>query len=105
MKITDVVVDAAATLGRKLWLVDVTPAYEYHDGTRTSNILGYKYTVVLPEQKMDKIAVRIDGPAQMEAPNGYTEVTFENLELSIYWTRGDYAISARATKIKAVKSA
>lgn len=52
---------------------------------------------------MDKIAVRIDGAAQLEPPNGYIEVAFEGLELSIYWKHGSYDVSAKATRVKVLK--
>ncbi len=39
MKITDLTIDPRS-LGSKLWLVDVAPAYEYKDNRRTDTILG-----------------------------------------------------------------
>lgn len=32
-----------ASLGRKMLLVDVMPAYEYKDGKRTETVTGYRY--------------------------------------------------------------
>lgn len=103
MKITDAILNAKATLGDKLWVVDVVPTYEYKDGHRTENILGYRYETVLPVRKMDKISIRIDGPQLLDPPNGYYEVSFEGLELYIYWVSGNYAIGARATGVKVIK--
>lgn len=103
MKVTDLVVDVNATLGRKLWVVEVIPAYEYKDGKRTEKVTGYRYMTVLPERKLDKIAIRIDGPAQLETPNGYIEAAFEGLEVSVYWKHGEYDVSVKATKVKALK--
>ena len=103
MKLTEVCIDAKRTLGNKLWVVDVIPVYEYKDGHRTENILGYRYETVLPGHKMDKISVRIDGPALLEAPNGYYEVAYDGLEVFIYWSNGNYAIGAKATGIKVLK--
>ena len=40
MKLTDLIV-SPKSLGDKLWLVDVSPAYEYKDGKRTDTVLGY----------------------------------------------------------------
>lgn len=37
MKLTDLIV-SPKSLGDKLWLVDVSPAYEYKDGKRTDNL-------------------------------------------------------------------
>ena len=76
MKLTDLIV-SPKSLGDKLWLVDVSPAYEYKDGKRTDTVLGYRYSVALPEKGLDKVDVRIDGQQQTEAPNGYVEVRFD----------------------------
>ena len=72
MKLTDLIV-SPKSLGDKLWLVDVSPAYEYKDGKRTDTVLGYRYSVALPEKGLDKVDVRIDGQQQMDAPDGYAE--------------------------------
>ena len=50
MDIKDIVIDAYKTVGTDLMLVSVLPAYEYDNGKRTDNILGYKYEVVLPHR-------------------------------------------------------
>ena len=52
MKLTDLIV-SPKSLGDKLWLVDVSPAYEYKDGKRTDTVLGYRYSVALPEKGLD----------------------------------------------------
>ena len=46
MKITDLTIDPRS-LGNKLWLVEVSPAYEYQNNRRTDTVLGYRYTVAL----------------------------------------------------------
>ena len=56
----------------------------------------------MPEHELDKIDVRIDGQQQAEAPNGYEEVRFDNLEVFIYWSKGDYHVGAKATGIHIV---
>lgn len=104
MKLTELCIDVKRTFGDKLWVVDVTPAYEYKDGHRTENIQGYRYETVLPGHKMDKISVRIDGPALLEPPNGYYEVAYDGLEVFIYWTNGNYAVDAKATGVKVLKN-
>jgi len=103
MKITDLII-APNSLGSKLWLVDVAPAYEYKDGRRTDSITGYRYVIALPEKGLDKINVRIDGKQLMDTPDGYAEVRFEGLEVFIYWSRGDYAVGAKATGISIVNN-
>ena len=54
MKITEALLDAKRTLGTKLWVVNVTPIYEYRDHRRTENVLGYRYETVLAERKSDR---------------------------------------------------
>ena len=92
MKITDLIIDPRS-LGSKLWLVEVSPAYEYRE---------YRYTVAMPEKGLDKINVRIDGDKRMDAPDGYAEVRFDGLEVFIYWSQGQPQVGARATGIHLV---
>lgn len=101
MKLTDLIV-SPKSLGDKLWLVDVSPAYEYQNNRRTDTVLGYRYSIAMPERGLDKVDVRIDGQQQMDAPNGYEEVRFDNLEVFIYWSKGDYHVGAKATGIHIV---
>lgn len=101
MKLTDLIV-SPKSLGDKLWLVDVSPAYEYQNNRRTDTVLGYRYSIAMPKRGLDKVDVRIDGQQQMDAPNGYEEVRFDNLEVFIYWSKGDYHVGAKATGIHIV---
>lgn len=52
LKITDIIIDPL-TLGSKLWLVDIQPTYSYVDGRRTNTIIGYRYTIALPEKGLE----------------------------------------------------
>lgn len=103
MKITDLIIDPKS-LGSKLWLVDVTPAYEYKDNRRTDTVTGYRYAVAMPEKGLEKINVKIDGKQLMEAPDGFVEVRFEGLEVFIYWSQGQPQVGAKATGIQLVNS-
>ena len=103
MKITDLIIDPKS-LGSKLWLVDVSPAYEYKDNRRTDTVTGYRYAVAMPEKGLDKINVRIDGKQLMEAPDGFAEVRFEGLEVFIYWSQGQPQVGAKATGIQLVNT-
>ena len=101
MKITDLIIDPRS-LGSKLWLVDIVPAYEYKDNRRTDTVTGYKYVVALPEKGLDKIAIKIDGTQLMEKPDGFVEVNFTGLEVFIYWLNGQPQVGAKATGISLV---
>ena len=56
MKITDLIIDPKS-LGEKLWLVEVTPAYEYRNNQRTENVTGYRYAVAMPDKGPDRKSV------------------------------------------------
>lgn len=103
MKLTDLIIDKKS-LGNKLWLVDVIPTYEYKDNVRTDTITGYRYEIALPEKGLDKVSVKIDGPQQLEVPEGYVEVTFQNLELYLYWTRNGYQLGVKADSVSLVSA-
>lgn len=103
MKITDLLIDPRS-LGNTLWLVGVSPAYEYQNDRRTDTVIGYRYAVVMPEKGLEKINVRIDGKRQMEAPDGYVEVCFDDLKVYIYWSKGQPQVGARAKGIHLVHS-
>ena len=102
MKLTDLIV-SPKSLGDKLWLVDVSPAYEYKDGKRTDTVLGYRYIVALPAHSLEKIGVRIDGKQLMEKPEGFIEVEFADLEVTAYESQGHVQLTAKATGISTVR--
>lgn len=102
MKIQDLVIDANKSLGNKLWLVDVVPAYEYKENQRTENVTGYRYSIALPEKGLEKINVKIDGKQLLEKPDAYVEVSFNGLEVFVYWSNGQPQIGAKATGISLV---
>ena len=91
-----------ASLGRKMLLVDVMPAYEYKDGKRTETVTGYRYVVCLAEHRLEKLSVRIDGPQLMESPDSFVEVLFSDLEVSGYEAQGKVQFTAKAADIHAV---
>ena len=103
MKLTDLII-SPKSLGDKLWLVDVTPAYEYKDNRRTDTVTGYRYAVAMPDKGLEKINVKIDGKQLMEAPDGFVEVRFEGLEVFIYWSQGQPQVGAKAAGIQLVNS-
>lgn len=101
LRIQDMIIDPRS-LGGKFWLVDVAPAYEYKNNTRTDNVTGYRYTVALPEKGLEKINVRIDGKQLAEKPDGFAEVAFDGFEVFCYWMNGQPQVGARATGVRLV---
>ena len=91
------------SLGEKMLLVDITPAYEYKDGRRLDTVTGYRYIVALPEHGLEKLGVKIDGKQLLDKPDGFAEVEFDGLEVFAYEAQGKTQISARATGITLVE--
>lgn len=87
------------SIGSKYLLVEVKPKYAYEDNRRTDKVVGYAYTIVLPDKQFERLTVKIDGPKLMDTPDGYVDVGFDGLELYIYWYQGQYAVGARAAGI------
>ena len=94
---------AIACIGQTL-LVDIRPYYNYTDGVRSQDPVGYIYDVCLPMHKMDKLSVKIAGKQLMDAPlNGAIPVEFIDFNARPYVDRnGRLAVTATANGIKAV---
>lgn len=98
LNIRDLKIDNAS-LGRKMLLVEVIPAYEYKGKERTDTIVGYRYVVCLVDHHLEKLNVRIDGAQLMAQPDGFVEVEFEGLEVRAYENKGIVNFTAKATGI------
>ncbi len=99
LNIRDLKIDISS-LGSKMLLTDVQPAYEYKDGKRTDNIAGYRYEVALASHNLDKLNVRIDGKQLMDAPqDGFAMVVFDGLEVRAYQRDDQICFAAKATGI------
>lgn len=98
MKLTDWII-SPETLGDKLLLIDVRPAYQYVNGKPTETIIGYRYVIALPAKMMEKISVKIDGNKLMDVPSAPLEVMFEELELYLFFMNGQPRLGGRAKNI------
>lgn len=104
LNLSELIIDPRS-VGKKLFLVAIKPAYNYVNGQRVSDeVVGFKYEIALPEKEMEKISVRIDGDCQMKEPDSFQEVTLEGLNLSLYWTPSGHQIKATASRIRPVAS-
>lgn len=82
LNIRDIIIDAVATLGDKLLLVGIMPAYEYKDNKRTEHVIGYKYQLASPRLKFDKVNIKVEGKQLVEMPEtGYAEVVLTEPEI------------------------
>lgn len=102
LKLNDLTINPKS-LGSKLLLVDVTPVYEYSNGQRTDNLTGHRYIVALPDKAFEKVGVKIEGPQQLEKPDGFVEVVFDGLEIYAYLANGQIQIGARAKGVHRVQ--
>lgn len=67
MKITDLII-SPESLGKKFWLVDVSPAYEYRDNRRTDTVTGYRYAVALRKRGWKKSTSRLTASSFLNRP-------------------------------------
>jgi len=102
MKLSEIKVDVEKTFGKKFWLVEVAPVYEYKDGQRTDTVAAYRYVVALPEKNFEKIGVKIPGAPVVEHVEGYAECKFSALEAGVYQSGKDFAINAKADSIELI---
>lgn len=92
--------DVHRTCGNQMLLTGVTARYNYCDGKRVGEPIGYTYTVVVPTCMYDQLRVNIPGACNINVPTDPVPVKFENLELIVRWSRteGDH-IAGEATGI------
>lgn len=103
LNIRDMRIDPAC-LGQKKLLVDIVPVYEYRDNKRTDAVVAYRYIVALPELRLEKLGVKIEGRQLMEKPEGFAEVEFDGLEVSAYESQGRTQITAKAAGVTLVNA-
>lgn len=102
INIKEVVIDSYKTLGNSMFLTEVRPYYEYKDGVKSNNVAGYKYSVCR-KKDLEKIDVKIAGKQLVEAPQeGYIEVKFNDLAMSLYMMEGKPQVTASASSISVV---
>lgn len=103
LNIRDMRIDPAC-LGQKKLLVDIVPVYEYKDNKRTDTVVAYRYIVALPDLRLEKLGVKIDGKQRMDKPDGFAEVEFDGLEVSAYESQGHTQITAKAAGVSLVNT-
>lgn len=104
LNIRDVRIDPAS-LGKVMLLVEVKPVQEFKDHKPTGVVLGYKYVVCLPEHRLERLAVKIDGDQRLDDPtDGAVQVRFTGLEVAAYQDKDRQVLfTARATDIALVE--
>lgn len=100
--IPQVIVDPA-TLGDRLRLYGIHPAYEYREGKKTTNLIGYTYLVACSGLGGEQLGVRITGKQLLDQSAIDHLVHFDGLDLRIYpsYERGVQGIAAIGIKATA----
>lgn len=91
-------------LGSTQFLTSVRPYYAYTDGVKTKDVMGYRYTVVLPEKQFASLDVKILGEQQVVlADENYIPVQFTDLTVKLYYDNNQRVqVTATATEVSEV---
>lgn len=95
--------------GNTLILVDIAPYKEYVDGKATDKTMGYRYTCVCPDNKFEKITIKVEESkpllsSEEIALTGTIKVSPLGFEGRFYRDKnGEYILSAKAKEIKEVE--
>ena len=104
LRLSDLIIDAKS-LGNRLWLTEITAVYSYRNNVKTDEVVGYRYTVCLPDKNFEKIGIKIDGKRLLESPeSSYLVVQFEGLEIFAYSLNGVIQIGGKATGVSVVSN-
>jgi len=88
-------------------ILDTSKSFEYVDGKRTDNQLGIRYDCVLPNNKFEKISIKVLGETEpsisreeIDSNAGSVEVVITGFEGKLYRDRfGNFDISCTATAV------
>ncbi len=100
-------IDTSA-LGNTMMLIGVSSYYKYQDNIKTDQVLGYKYSVILPEKSFEQMDVKIEGKKLLDCKAGESfRVRFTDLKVVPYvQNRNGYtkvAFSASASGVDLVE--
>lgn len=89
------------TFGDEYILIAINPVYEYANNQRTKNVIGYRYTVVLPSCNFAQLDVKIVGAQMIELKDRETmSVKFDDLTVHPYVNyRNHNALAVTATAV------
>lgn len=91
--------------------VNASPYMKYIDGKSDGTVAGTRVEVVLPNNKFEKISVKLPGQNHAITPDSFKEdgVTYKvkfspDFEGKFYRTAtGDYALSCKASAVEVIK--
>lgn len=112
MRITDIkltVEQITGTSDGSALAVGIADGFEYVNGKRTENQTHKKVEAVMPNNKYEKVTVKVDGvknpltPELIAQGGGTVKVKFKGLTGKFYRTNsGEYALSCTATGVEVV---
>lgn len=111
MKINDITITSKQIFNsadETALLLAVRKGIAYENGKATDKVDHYKYDVVIPQNKYDKITVKISGDAlvsneQIAQKGGTLKVKFKNLTGKFYrMSNSEYGLSANADGLEVI---
>ncbi len=111
MKISDLIVTSKQIFNstdETALLLTVRDGIAYENGKPTGKVDHHKYDIVIPQNKYDKITVKISGDIlisneQIAQKGGSLKVKFKNLTGKFYrMSNGDYGFSATAEGLEVI---
>jgi len=93
--------------GEQLILTDCQPVKQFVDGKPTDTIVGYRYTIVAPQNKYESFTVRIDQatpaitPDELEAKGGTVKCKLKGFEGKFFKNKqNEYQFTAKADSLE-----
>lgn len=103
LSLKQLAIDGKATLGDTVILCRTAATVAYADGVPTSKRDGTRYTVAVPKADMATINIKVPGTQTVNLDGkSVIPVTFDDLEIYIYFRDGKPMIAGRATAIHVV---
>ena len=89
-------------------VVEVAEDKEYKDGKPTGNVLGSKYTCIIPTRGYDRVVVKVPSSPIFTQEDldkvGALPVKFSGFKASFYIMNGNLGLSCKAESVAAVKA-
>ncbi len=109
MKRSNLVIDVAATVGKKIMCVGCKETYAYDSSGKRKDPIGMTYDVVLADDDkgFDHLDVVIEGANKNTLPelnDGNVQVSFDGLEISVSVYEGKLHVKGKARAIKPATS-
>lgn len=99
--LTDLVIDAEKIVGKVVLLKAAYATFEYQDGIPTAKRDGTRYRVATPVGTLN-VKVKGEQTIDFDPDNGPVPVSFEALNLYVYYKNGKAGVAGRAKAIEVV---